>query len=227
MPSLVTSGGVFMIAKHASSAVSPMTATSAPTRSAKTNASPAVLAASWRWPAPYRRAATAVRPMLTISATETTSQIQNTEVDTAASPSAPTRVPTQYVSIDVNTVMSTVDAIAGSATRTIVRGSESPTSCAAGYSAVAATGASPSRGSNGSAAAGVGSPGGRGPRSCRAGALMPRSHRCPLHRLGDTFSECAQRLSGRRAGIDDDDRTALVARLKHTWVQRDLREQRQ
>src|ERR687896_824864 len=163
--------------------------------------------------------------MLTISAIEMTSQIQNMDVDTAASPSGPTRVPTQYVSIDVNTVMRSVDAIAGTATRTIVRGSESPTSATA-CSPVTATGASPSRGSNGNPAAGVGLPGGRGPRSSRGGALMASSHCSSLHRLRYSLGERAERSGRRRISVDDDDGAPLIARLEHARIEGDLGEQR-
>ena len=50
-------------------------------------------------------------------------QIQNTDVDTAASAVGPRRVPTQNASTLENSVISSVDATGGSATRTIVRGS--------------------------------------------------------------------------------------------------------
>ena len=57
------------------------------------------------------------------------SQIQNTDVDAAASPVAPMRVPIQNASTEMNSVISSDDATAGSATRAIVRGSGSATRC--------------------------------------------------------------------------------------------------
>jgi hypothetical protein len=56
---------------------------------------------------------------------ETTTQIQKTAVETAASPAAPIRVPTQYASADANSVMRRFEATAGSATRRTTRGMES------------------------------------------------------------------------------------------------------
>ena len=89
-------------------------------------------------------------PTFTISAIDTTSQIQNTAVDTAARPVDPTRVPIQYVSTEKNSVINSDDATAGNAMRAIVRGNGSATSCADSLSLVTATVASPSCGSRGS-----------------------------------------------------------------------------
>src|ERR1051325_5561738 len=105
----------------------PTRATTAPSRQLKTIASPAIRAASLCLASPYRRAATAVRPTPTISASETIIQIQNIEVETAASPAGPIRVPTQNASTDANSVISTDDATAGSATLMIVVLREAPT----------------------------------------------------------------------------------------------------
>ena len=102
---------------------------------------------------PWRRAATAVSPTPTISASEMIIQIQKSDVDTAASAAAPMRVPTQNASTDENSVISSDDATAGSATRRIVARSESETRCAASPSPVTATGAIPSCVSTGSAVA--------------------------------------------------------------------------
>ena len=56
-------------------------------------------------------------PTLIISANEMIIQIQKSDVDTAASPTAPIFVPTQNASTDENSVISSDDATAGSATR--------------------------------------------------------------------------------------------------------------
>ena len=80
---------------------------------------------------PNRRAATAVSPTPTISASEMIIQIQKSDVDTAARPAAPIFVPTQNASTDEKSVISSDDATAGSATRRIVARSESLTRCAA------------------------------------------------------------------------------------------------
>ena len=127
----------------------PTAAQSAPSTSDNTSASPATRAAASARPSPCRRDATAVTPTFTISATETMSQIQNTAMETAARPVAPTRVPIQNASTEVNSVMSSDDAMAGSAMRAIVRGSGSVTSWIASHSLVMATGVSPSCGSSG------------------------------------------------------------------------------
>ena len=60
-------------------------------------------------------------PTPTISASEMIIQIQKSDVDTAASPAEPMRVPTQNASTDENSVINSDDATAGSATRRIVR----------------------------------------------------------------------------------------------------------
>ena len=60
-----------------------------PSSSENTSALPAARAAPAPSRSPCRRAATAVSPTLTISPTAMTSQIQNTDVDTAASALAP------------------------------------------------------------------------------------------------------------------------------------------
>src|SRR5687768_14204617 len=129
---------------------SPITLQTTPSTSESTSASPAARAAASGRPSPWRRDATAVTPTFTISATDTISQIQNTAIDAAARPSAPTRVPIQYVSTEKNSVISSDDATAGNAMRAIVRGSGSETSWIASYSLVIATGVSPSCGSSGS-----------------------------------------------------------------------------
>ena len=50
---------------------------------------------------------------------------QRSDVDTAAKPSAPSRVPTQNASTEANSVISSDDATAGMATRAIVLPNES------------------------------------------------------------------------------------------------------
>src|SRR5512133_1421543 len=90
-----------------------------PRRTLNTSASPAVRDASAPRISPNRLAATAVRPTPTISANEMIIQIQNSEVETAASPAAPILVPTQYASTDEKSVISSDDATAGIATRRI------------------------------------------------------------------------------------------------------------
>src|SRR5690349_11376744 len=97
----------------------PANPTSAPSTMLNTTASPAKRAASRGRCSPYRRAATAVSPIPVISASETIIQIQNSDVETAASPAAPILVPTQNASTDANNVISSDDATAGSATRKI------------------------------------------------------------------------------------------------------------
>jgi hypothetical protein len=72
-----------------------------------------------------------VTPSATPSAIDTTSQTQKIAVDTAASPSGPMRVPTQYASIDAKSVIRRFDATAGMATRRMTRGSASSTSAPA------------------------------------------------------------------------------------------------
>jgi hypothetical protein len=91
-----------------------------------------------------------VRPTPTISAREMIIQIQNSEVDTAASPAAPMRVPTQNASTDEKSVIRSDDATAGAATERIVARSEPATRCAASTRSATATGAMPSCGSTGS-----------------------------------------------------------------------------
>lgn len=76
-------------------------------------------------------------------------QIQNSDVETAASPAEPRRVPTQKASTDEKSVISSDDATAGSATRRIVWRNLPLTSCAAANSPVSATGAMPSCASTG------------------------------------------------------------------------------
>src|SRR5688572_32730512 len=93
--------------------------------------------------------------MLIISATAMMSQIQKIDVATAASALGPMRVPTQKASTDAKSVMSSVDATAGIASRATVFGNASLTRCAAAGRSGTATGAMPSCGSNGSAAARV------------------------------------------------------------------------
>src|SRR5678815_4098178 len=115
MPSAATSGGADIIANMRGSSGSPIAAQSTPSTSDSTRASPATRAAASRRPSPYRRDAIAVTPTFTISATDTMSQIQNTAMETAANPVAPTRVPIQNASTEVNSVISSDDATAGSA----------------------------------------------------------------------------------------------------------------
>src|SRR6478752_7133204 len=80
---------------------------------------------------------------------------QKIDVETAASPCGPMRVPTQYASTVANSVMSSVDATAGSATAATVLVRDPLTSePTVSYSPVIAV-ARPSRGSIGNAAAGV------------------------------------------------------------------------
>jgi hypothetical protein len=102
-----------------------MIATATPIASVNSSASPASPAATIGRPSPYRRAATAVKPTPIISASATIIQIQKSDVDTAARPSEPSRVPTQNASTDAKSVMRSDDATAGSATRAIVFPNES------------------------------------------------------------------------------------------------------
>ena len=67
-------------------------------------------------------------PTLTISAHEMSIHTQKIDVETAASPCGPMRVPTQNASTVAKSVMSSVDATAGSATAATVRVSEPLTS---------------------------------------------------------------------------------------------------
>src|SRR3982751_6095535 len=151
-PSRATSGGACIVANILGSSGSPTAEATVPSTSDNTSASPATRAAASGRPSPCRRDATAVTPTFTISATDTISQIQNTAIDAAASPLAPTRVPIQYVSTEKNSVISSDDATAGSAILAIVRGSGSETRWIASHSLVIATGVSPSCGSSGRAA---------------------------------------------------------------------------
>ncbi len=139
----MTSGGVCMTSKSTWSNDVPAIATTTPSSSVKTSASPAVRDASEARPSPCRRAATAVSPTLTISAREMIIQIQKSDVETAASPPAPIFVPTQKASTDENNVISNDDATDGRAMRRIVRRSESLTRSALARSPTA-TGAMPS-----------------------------------------------------------------------------------
>src|SRR3982751_2754954 len=84
-----------------------------------------------------------------------TIQIQNTAVDTAARPRAPIRVPTQNASTEANTVMSTFEATAGSASRRMTAPNESSTTLASRAAPASQTVAAPSCASNGNAAAGA------------------------------------------------------------------------
>src|SRR5690349_16916294 len=189
---------------------SPITAQSAPSTSDSTSASPAVRAAASGRPSPCRRDATAVRPTFTISATETISQIQNTATDTAANPLAPTRVPIQNASTDVNSVMSSDDAIAGSATRAIVRGSGSETRCIASHSLVIATGVSPSCGSSGRDA---------------GMASLTTSDASGSGERGDSVGDRTERSRRGGAGVGGDDRRTRVAALHDARIERHLPEQ--
>src|SRR6185503_16981940 len=93
----------------------------APLTTPSWSAEPAASAASFDRPSPYLRAATAVRPTLTISPSEITNHTQKIDVVTAAIPAEPMRVPTQNASTDANTVINNVDATAGSAVLSTVR----------------------------------------------------------------------------------------------------------
>src|SRR5688500_11192580 len=81
--------------------------------------------------------------MLTISAIAMMSQIQKSDVETAASASAPRYRPTPSASTVAKTVMSRADATAGNATRRIVAPRGSRVRPAIAYSPVTATGATP------------------------------------------------------------------------------------
>src|ERR1700712_2760186 len=115
-PSAVTLAGVLMMLNNDVSWFVPTIATAAPRPTVNTSASPARRAASSPRRSPYPLAATAVSPTLVISANETMTQIQKSDVDTAASPSDPIFVPTQNASTDEKSVINSDDATAGSAT---------------------------------------------------------------------------------------------------------------
>src|SRR5947208_2547017 len=152
MPSAVTSDGVCIVANSARSTTRPTAVTRMPSVSVNNSASPQTPAATAGRPSPWRRAATAVKPTPIISASATIIQIQNNEVDTAASPSEPRRVPTQNASTDANSVISSEDATAGNATRAMVLPNESLMRCAAVRPSETPTGARPSRDSTGTLA---------------------------------------------------------------------------
>ena len=82
--------------------------------------------------------------MPTISAIETTSQIQNSDVATAASAAAPSRVPTQNASADENTIIRRFDATAGAPMRQITRDNGSATTPDTAREPITATGTPPS-----------------------------------------------------------------------------------
>src|SRR5215212_5502449 len=210
MPSAVTSGGADIIANIRGRSGSPIDAHSAPSTSDSTSASPATRAAASGLPSPCRRDATAVTPTFTISATDTINQIQNTAIDAAARPVAPTRVPIQNVSTEVNSVISSDDAIAGSATRAMVRGSGSETRWTASHSLVTATGVSPSCGSSGRDA---------GMASFVVSDARGSGERRDL--VGDR-AQCSRRRGARVGG---DDRRSGVASLHHARIERHLPEQ--
>ena len=125
MPSDVTSAGVSISAKSCGRNSRPLTAVTTPSASANTSASPTARAASSSRRSPCRRAATAVSPTLTISLSETITQIQKIEVLTAASPAPPMKCPTSDASSEMNIVSNSALATAGSPSRITTRGSAS------------------------------------------------------------------------------------------------------
>src|SRR5690242_3916065 len=211
-----------MIRKRPVSASSPTRAIPTPMSSVKSNASPATPAAAVGRPSPCRRAATAVRPTPIISASATIIQIQKSDVETAANPSEPMRVPTQNASTDAKSVMSSDDATAGSATRAIVLPNESETRWAAVRPSATPTVARPSRASTGTLA---------GSTTLVDPATRPSRQRDSVSRdlggLADTFGDSRQRPGRRRCWLGDDDRLALISRLEDAGIQRNLSEQRQ
>src|SRR5215207_7781248 len=211
MPSAVTSAGADIIANMRGRSGRPIAAQSAPSASDNTSASPATRAAASGRPSPCRRDATAVTPTFTISAMETISQIQNTAIETAAKPVAPTRVPIQKASTEVNSVISSDDATAGSATRAMVRGSGSETRWIASHSLVIATGISPSCGSSG--------------RDAGMASFVDSDARGSSERR-DFFGDRAERSRRGGARVGGDDRRAGIAPFHPAWIEWHLAEQR-
>src|SRR3954471_17261500 len=100
-----TSPGNSITPSNDGSATDPMIAIATPSTKANTVPSPESRAASSARPSPNRRAATDVNPTPTISASEMMAQIQKSDVDTAARPAEPMRVPTQKASTEEKSVI--------------------------------------------------------------------------------------------------------------------------
>src|SRR5438105_12263710 len=94
-----------------------MTLTARPAISAYATAAAAARAARIGSPSPWRRAATAISPISTISPRLKLTQTENPAVETAASAAGPINRPTQMLSIRLNEKWQAIIATAGAARR--------------------------------------------------------------------------------------------------------------
>src|SRR5712664_314302 len=116
-PSVATSAGTVIRRKIALARARPARLTTSPARSAYATAAAAARAARSGSPSPWRRAATAISPISTISPRLSTTQTENPAVDTAASAAGPMSRPTQMLSIRLKEKWHAIIATAGTARR--------------------------------------------------------------------------------------------------------------
>src|SRR2546422_2485419 len=135
-PSVATSAGTVISRKIALARPRPVRLTTSPASSAYPTAAAAARAACSGSPSPWRRAATAISPVSTISPRLSTTQTENPAVDTAASAAGPMSRPTQMLSIRLKEKGHAIIATAGAARRKTMGRSgpvgSAPATCLAG-----------------------------------------------------------------------------------------------
>src|SRR2546427_1756081 len=135
-PSVATSAGTVIRRKIALARPRPVRLTTSPASSAYPTAAAAARAACSGSPSPWRRAATAISPISTISPRLSTTQTGTPAADTAASGAGPMSRPPQMLSIRLKEKWHAIIATAGAASRKTMGRSgpvvSAPATCLAG-----------------------------------------------------------------------------------------------